>query len=211
MVIRDGSARFQVLSPTLIRLEYAADERFEDAPTLTALHRRARKTRVRTEIVDGVRVIRTPRATLRYGVGSGPFGPTNLTLAIEVAGKRQTVHPAFTGASTAHADTPPPFATQPNPGDPAPRTQGNLGGWYRALDGQSGPVPLHDGILSRDGWYLLDDSISPRLIEGGRWYSPRPDHAGPYQDGYLFAYGHDYAAGLRDFRDLTGAAPLLPR
>ena len=211
VVIRDGPARFEVLSPTLFRLEYAADESFEDAPTLTALHRRAPQTRVRTEVVDGVRVIRTPRATLRYGLGSGPFNATNLTLTIEVAGKRRTVHPVFLGASTARADTPPPYATQPTPGDPAPRTQGNLGGWYRALDGQSGPVPLHDGILSRDGWYLLDDSISPRLVEGGSWYSPRPDRAGPYQDGYLFAYGHDYAAGLRDFRDLTGAAPLLPR
>ena len=72
-------------------------------------------------------------------------------------------------------------------------------------------MPLHDGILSRDGWYLLDDTISPLLVEGGRWYVPRPERTGAYQDGYLFAYGRDYAAGLRDFRALTGAAPLLPR
>src|SRR6266508_2472567 len=36
--VRDGSARFEVLTPTLIRLEYAADGRFEDA----ALSRRLR-------------------------------------------------------------------------------------------------------------------------------------------------------------------------
>ena len=211
VVIRDGAARFEVLSPTLIRLEYAADGNFEDLPTLTAVHRGAPRSKVRTTVLNGMRVIRTSRAVLRYRRNSGPFGPSNLELSIEVGGKPRTVHPAFPGASTARADTPPPFATQPNPGDRAPRTNGNLGGWYRALDGQSGPVPLHDGILSRDGWYLLDDSISPRLVEDGRWYSPRPERAGPYQDGYLFAYGRDYAAGLRDFRDLTGAAPLLPR
>ena len=211
VVIHDGQARFEVLSPTLIRLEYAEDKVWEDGPTLTALHRGAPHAKVSSRVVDGVRVIRTPRAVLRYTRHSGPFGPSNLALTIEVGGKRQTVNPSFTGVTTARAESPPPVATQPNPGDPAPRTAGNLGGWYRGLDGQSGPVPLHDGILSRDGWYLLDDSISPLLVEGGGWYAPRPDHAGPYQDGYLFAYGHDYAAGLRDFRDLTGAAPLLPR
>ena len=58
-----------------------------------------------------------------------------------------------------------------------------------ALDNQSGPVPLHDGVLSRDGWYLLDDSGSPLLTDGGRWYAERPSHAGAYQDGYLFGYG----------------------
>ena len=158
-----------------------------------------------------MRVIKTSRAVLRYRLGSGPFGPQNLSLTLEVGGKRRTVTPAFGGASVARADTPPPVVTPPQPGDPAPRTHGNLGGWYRGLDGQSGPVPLHDGILSRDGWYLLDDTISPLLVEGGRWFAPRPAHDGPYQDGYLFAYGHDYAAGLRDFRDLTGPAPLLPR
>jgi Glycosyl hydrolases family 31/Domain of unknown function (DUF5110) len=211
VVIHDGPARFEVLSPTLFRLEYAADGGFEDAPTLTALHRRAPRTKVRTRVVEGVRVIKTSRAVLRYRLDSGPFGPSNLALTIQVGAERRTVHPSFTATSAVRADAGPPVATSPNPGDPAPRTSGNLGGWYRGLDGQGAAVPLHDGILSRDGWYLLDDTTSPRLIEDGRWYSPRPDHAGPYQDGYLFAYGHDYAAALRDFRELTGAAPLLPR
>ena len=211
VVIHDGPARFEVLSPTLIRLEYAEDRNFENSPTLTAARRGAGRVAVTTRRSGGVRVIRTSRAVLRYRLGSGPFGPQNLSLSLEVGGKRRTVTPAFGGASVAHADTPPPIVTPPQPGDPAPRTHGNLGGWYRGLDGQSGPVPLHDGILSRDGWYLLDDTISPLLVEKGRWFAPRPPHDGPYQDGYLFAYGDDYVDGLRDFRDLTGPAPLLPR
>ena len=211
VVIHDGPARFEVLSPTLIRLEYAADHGFENSRTLTAVQRGAPRTKVSTSRNHGTRVIKTSRAVLRYRLGSGPFGPENLSLRIEVGGKRRTVTPAFGGASVARGATTPPVATPPQPGDPAPRTHGNLGGWYRGLDGQAGPVPLHDGILSRDGWYLLDDTISPLLVEGGRWFAPRPPHDGPYQDGYLFAYGDDYATGLRDFRDLTGAAPMLPR
>lgn len=211
--VRDGPARFQVLSPTLIRLEYAEDGRFEDSPTLTAIHRGPTRAKVRTRVVDGFRVIKTSRTLLRYRIGAGPFDASNLTLTTRIGGERRTVNPTFavdTTTTVASAD-PPPIATAANPGDSAPRTQGNLGGWYRGLDGQSGPVPLHDGILSRDGWYLLDDTESPLLIDGGTWYASRSEHSGAYQDGYLFAYGHDYVAGLRDFRDLTGPAPLLPR
>ena len=35
----DGAARFQVITPTLIRMEYAADGRFEDRPTFNAIAR----------------------------------------------------------------------------------------------------------------------------------------------------------------------------
>ena len=210
--VRDGPARIQVLTPTLFRLEFAADERFEDAPTLTAIRRGPTRGKVRTRVVDGLRVVKTSRAILRYRIGAGPFDASNLKLTMRGDGEKFAARPSFpTGTTTSRAPDPPPVATLANPGDPAPRTQGNLGGWYRGLDGQSGPVPLHDGILSRDGWYLLDDTISPLLVDGGRWYAPRPGHSGGYQDGYLFAYAHDYAAALGDFRDLSGPAPLLPR
>jgi hypothetical protein len=190
-VIRDGPARFEVLSPGLIRLQYAADERFEERPTLTVAERKRPRARFTTKLVDGVRVIRTSTATLAYRVGSGPFDPSNLSLRLR--GRKGVAHPGFGDP------------------DPAAPTPGNLGGWYRGLDGQPGPVPLHDGLLSREGWYLLDDTASPLLTEGGRWYEPRPPRSGPYQDGYLFAYGPDYVGALRDFRALAGAAPLLPR
>ena len=88
--------------------------------------------------------------------------------------------------------------------NPAP-----LGGWRRSLDITNGPVPLHEGVLSRAGWYLLDDSATAILTSD--WFEQRPAREGGYQDLYLFGYGTDYARGLRDLRALTGAAPLLPR
>jgi len=185
-VIQDGPARFEVLSPGLIRLEYAADRQFEDRPTLTVADRAAPQARFETRVVDGVRVIRTAKMTVSYRLDGGPFDASNLALRLRDA---ETVfHPSFGGESG-----------------------GNLGGWYRGLDNQTGPVELHDGLLSRDGWFLLDDTTSPLLTEGGRWYEPRPERSGPYQDGYLFAYGPDYVDALRDFRALAGPAPLLPR
>lgn len=210
--VRDGPARFQVLSPSLIRLEYAEDGGFEDRPTLTAATRPAAATKFRTRVVDGVREIRTSRILLRYLIGSGPFTPATLTLRFELGGKKHTSHPGFPAPLPAASTTSPPQVPPPNPDlDPSPVTAGNLGGWYRGLDSQLGPVPLHDGLLSRDGWYLLDDSTGPLLIEGGRWYEQRAARSGAYQDGYLFAYGDDYVRALADFRKLTGSAPLLPQ
>ena len=207
--VRDGTARFQVITPTLIRIEYAADAAFEDRPTLTVPARGHRPPPYRTSVKDGIRVIRTDEAVLRYRLGSGPFDPSNLRLKLNGFG---SVRPGFPAAAPIPSSAPAPTVPAPNPDpDPAPATAGNLGGWYRGLDNQSGPVPLHDGLLSRDGFYVLDDTTSALLVEGGRWYAERPAHAGPYQDGYLFAYGSDYQRALADFRALTGPAPLLPR
>jgi alpha-glucosidase (family GH31 glycosyl hydrolase) len=192
--VTDGLARFQVLSPTLIRLEYAADGRFEDRPTFNAVARHLPVPAYTTTITGGTRVIRTARLTLRWQRGSGPFTPA--TLSIDVQGTTQTAHPAFRAPGQ-------PYTLQ------APTTPTQLGGWRRGLDGQAGPTALGDGLLTRDGWYLLDDSTTA-IYDHGR-LTPRPQRAQPYQDGYFFGYGHDYVAGLRDLHDLTGAAPLLPR
>src|SRR4051794_32943689 len=70
--IRDGPARFEVISPTLVRLEYAADRSFEDRPTLTVPARDFATPPFHTRVHKGVREIRTARMTLRYRLGSGP-------------------------------------------------------------------------------------------------------------------------------------------
>jgi alpha-glucosidase (family GH31 glycosyl hydrolase) len=170
-----------VITPSLVRLEYADDGAFEDGPTQLTQGRLASSARFTTSVADRDRVIRTSRITLRWKRDSGPFAQGNLSVRI---GKR-IVYPA------------------PGP-NPSP-----LGGWRRSLDLVDGPRALHEGMLSRGGWYLLDDSATALMKDG--WFAPRPAHTGAYQDLYLFAYGDDYMRGLRDLRALTGAAPLLPR
>ena len=100
-------------------------------------------------------------------------------------------------------------------GDPIPDAEdptgtANLGGGLRSLDIKSGEVPLWDGILSRAGWYLLNDSKTA-LMESDGWVSSRPTHEGGYQDAYFFGYGTAYQTALKDFYKLTGNPPLLPR
>jgi hypothetical protein len=210
-----GNARFQVLTPTLLRLEYSPDGSFEDRPTLNAANRDFDPPPFRTRRVDGQLQITTSQMSVTYDLGSGRFGPDNLAVELEVAGRTVVGRPSFPAPT--EYQSPPSLRPTATPAyvddDPAFRfpSRGNLGGWYRALDGSPGPVRLHDGLLSRRGWYLLDDSRTVLPTSGPRGFEPRPVDDGSYQDGYLFGYGHDYRRGLRDLTALVGPAPLLPR
>jgi alpha-glucosidase (family GH31 glycosyl hydrolase) len=87
-----------------------------------------------------------------------------------------------------------------------------LGGYRRGLDGVSGSAATTPGLLYQDGWTLLDDTTSAIFDNATKTVSPRPGHNGqPYQDGYVFGYGHDYQQGLADLATLTGPSELLPR
>lgn len=187
--VRDGNARFTVITPTLIRMEYAADGQFEDRPTQTVAERPLTDVAFQNRFENGELLIDTGALSLRYRRGSGPFGPDNLVIAMQRGNERVEARPDWS------------FAPQP----------GNLGGWRRGLDNERDPQPLFEGLLSRAGWYLLNDSNTALLTESSPGFMQRPDHGGTYQDGYLFGYGLDYPQGLADLRTLTGAAPLLPK
>lgn len=187
VTVRDGDARFEVLSPSLIRAEYAPGARFEDRPTLTAVRRAPARVRVTTRVRAGWREIRTARMTLRWRRGSGPFTPTTLRLRFGA------------GADAIETGADPGVAQQA------------LGGWTRALDLQTGPVPLHPGILAREGWHVVDDTTTAVLTDTPPGFASRAADAAERRDWYVFAYGADRVRALRDLRRMTGAAPLLDR
>lgn len=81
-----------------------------------------------------------------------------------------------------------------------------LGGTASTLDGADGAIPLSGGVCSRDGIALFDDSDSLLLGEDG-WVEPRAEGT---TDLYLFCYGHDYEAAVRDLYRITGAPPMVP-
>ena len=83
----------------------------------------------------------------------------------------------------------------------------NLKGTARTLDAADGAIPLENGILSRSGYSVIDDSKSLLLDEVGWIRSPRMEHT----DIYFFGYGHNYLECLKDFYHLCGNTPLLPR
>ncbi|ACU70914.1 glycoside hydrolase family 31 [Catenulispora acidiphila DSM 44928] len=91
--VLDGSARFEVLTPTLIRMEYAGDNQFQDAATFNAVNRSFPAVSYTTSVSGGYRVITTSSITLRYKEGSGPFTAANTS--ITVAGSSATAAPSF--------------------------------------------------------------------------------------------------------------------
>ncbi|MBB4741779.1 hypothetical protein BJY16_005238 [Actinoplanes octamycinicus] len=85
-----GDARFQILSPTLIRTEYATGGRFTDTDTFTVIGRDDfAPVRFTQRVSRGWLTIDTGAATLRYRVGSGPFTGDNLSVRLKAG--RQTV------------------------------------------------------------------------------------------------------------------------
>ena len=84
---------------------------------------------------------------------------------------------------------------------------GNLKGTYRTLDGANGAVNLGDGVMSKDGVAIVDDTTSLILNTDGTIGERRKTQ----KDEYYFAYNHDYRACLKDFFSLCGKVPLVPR
>lgn len=88
--------------------------------------------------------------------------------------------------------------------------KGNLKGTIRTLDGVEGETELEPGLLSKDGWVIIDDSKTP-LFDKSEWHWVIPRSKGDYQNWYFFGYGHDYKKALYDFTHVAGKIPIPPR
>ena len=206
-VVTIGNARFTVLTPELIRMEWAADGKFEDHASFVFLNRRLPVPRFESQYEDmGVKhnlTIKTSALVLTYNSitttgADNRFTPENLKIELTVDGKPVVWH----------------F------GDKDPD---NLQGTTRTLDGALGSKtrePIEPGLVSRSGWALVDDSTRPlfdsadfSFKEGEKspwpWVIERP--AGDRQDLYFFGYGHDYRKALGDYVKVAGRIPLPPR
>ena len=202
-VVRIGNARFTVLTPQLIRMEWAADGKFEDHASLVFLNRHLSVPKFAVSTTDGgsTHLIKTDALSLAYKVAQdngGKFSADNLQVDFTSNGKRVSWRPGM-------EDT------------------GNLMGTTRTLDGALGGKtrePIDPGLISRDGWVVVDDSSRPlfdsadfRFAQGENspwpWVVQRP--AGARQDWYFFGYGHNYKEALSDFTRVAGKIPLPPR
>lgn len=88
-----------------------------------------------------------------------------------------------------------------------PSKKENLKGTARTLDMTNGTVKIGEGVMAKNGVAVYDDSKSFLLNDDGT-VSPRDKGA---KDIYVFAFGHDYIGGLKEFYALTGFTPLLPK
>ncbi len=199
-VVVVGNARFTVLTPEMIRIEWAADGKFEDHASFVFINRRLPVPKFSKEEAGRKLTLKTSALTLTYDGSSadGRFTPENLRIELTLDGKQVTWHPGVTDSE-------------------------NLQGTTRTLDGARGNKtrePIEQGLVSRSGWSLVDDSARPlfdstnfSFKEGENspwpWVIERP--AGEHQDWYFFGYGHDYRKALGDYVKVAGRIPLPPR
>ncbi|WP_278973464.1 glycoside hydrolase family 31 protein [Alistipes finegoldii] len=189
-VVTSGNARFTVLTPQLIRMEWSADGQFEDRATLTFVNRETPVPEFKVRESKSKLTITTPALTLTY-LKNGKFSDKNLKAVFTLNGREVVWTPGMENPQ-------------------------NLLGTTRTLDGADGSKlkePMEQGILSRAGWSLIDDSqrhvLTPDGSEWKEWVEARPE--GDRQDLYLFAYGHDYKQALADYALVAGRAPMPPK
>ncbi len=180
-IVQGDKYRFTVLTPQLIRLEYDEAGIFEDRATQVVLNRNFPVPEFRVvEKPDSLEII-TSKLYLVYD--KKRFSKNGLSIDVNgnVSDWKSKWH---FGESFV-----------------------NLKGTARTLDEADGAVALEDGILSHNGFSVLDDSKSLIIDEDG-WVTPRE---GNRIDTYFFGYGRDYLECLKDFFRLCGETPLIPR
>ena len=95
---------------------------------------------------------------------------------------------------------------------------GNLLGTYRTLDacdgnvkvewsGEREEIQLENGVVSRKGVAVYDDTHSLILGEDGKLYQREDDEL----DVYIFAYGNDYRGAIKALYGICGSVPMIPK
>ncbi len=207
--IIEGEARFQFLTPSLVRMEYSPSGTFVNAPTAVIKKRDWPAVSLVSKKEDGWLTVRTSEMTLRYRLGSGKFEAGSL----EVTWRDST---GFHSWHRGEVDSL------------------NLGGLTYSLDNVSKSTllstgngrlvsPVNDtvpginvilraaqpGLLSLGGYAFINDSRTPVWNARDEWIEPRKDTSN--QDWYLFVYGRNYRKVLNEYAELSGHIPMIPR
>ncbi len=172
------SYRFTVLTDRLIRLEYDKTGVFEDRASQSVFFRDFPEVKFSVKKSGGKLTLETEKLVLTYKENA-VFSPENLEIQLKDA---------------------------PNTLWHFGAVLDNLGGTTKTLDTVDGPCEVEDGVCSRSGVAVLDDSNSLLLEEDG-WIGVRAEDT---QDLYFFGYGFDYIGAVQALYKLTGAPPMLP-
>ncbi|MBW3091912.1 alpha-glucosidase [Bifidobacterium sp. 82T10] len=193
-VVQGDRWRIGILTDSLVRLEWSDSGAFVDDRTQTVVNRdfgSVPRFDVRRD-ADGWIDIETDH--LRISYNGEPFSAEGLAVTVK--------------------DSPSQHGTW-RYGD---AQSANRGGTTRTLDQVDGPASLEPGLLSGDGWAIIDDSadnlvrdmpeVNGRTNPFGEWVKAKP-HA--TRDLYVFGHAGRIREALRDYYRLTGPVPLLPR
>ena len=200
-VVKAGNARFTVLTPEMIRIQYSETEQFEDRATFAVVNRNLPVPRFKQERKGGYLYIKTDALTLQYKLGGKIDATPNdevLRITFRLNGRDVIWYPGKDDAM-------------------------NLLGTTRTLDGQLGDnkrSEMEKGLLSRAGWSIIDESPLTKRGDGSttfafdgtqdgiEWVAEPVDKQAI--DWYFMGYGHQYKKALADFTKVGGRQPMPP-
>lgn len=174
--------RFTILTEKIIRIEYDTDLNFVDQASQLVWYRNLAEVDFKIKKTKEKLIIETNQLKLNYLRNKKTPNSKNLTIKIKDS------------AEIWHYGE---------------GNQQNFKGTHRTLDGIDGAISLEEGLLSKSGWTIIDDSNSLLFTESG-WLEKRSNNS-DYCDLYFLAYGTQYKSILQDFSKLTGEIPLIPR
>jgi len=194
-IVESGNARFTILTPSLIRMEYQSSRAFEDRATLAVVNRYLPTPQFSQSTQNGWLTITTSKMTLSYQVGMA-FSSSSLKISGSAFGSW-------------------------NFGD---KNEGNLLGTIRSLDEldvislnctENANTTVHGeslhcqwGLISRRGWAIVDDSTNWCLDNENDWWTSKNNDQ---VDQYFFGHGLDYKAALFDYTLIGGKTAMPPR
>ncbi|MEA4975002.1 MAG: glycoside hydrolase family 31 protein [Paludibacter sp.] len=180
--------RFTILTPSLIRMEWSADGSFMNEATLAFINRNLETPKFRAIDSKKKLIIQTEKLTLTYLKGE-KFNSNNLSVSFMLEGKMKIWKPGMLDEENLKGTM---------------RTLDRLEGWHEDK--------LEEGIISRNGWALVDDSKSPVLVDDTQWtHWVKENTRKDVYDWYFFGYGHDYKQALFDFTHIAGKIPMPPK
>lgn len=185
-IIKGEKYRFSLLSERLIRFEYSETGKFCD--NLTPLVMNRKFDIVKYHILqndDKSLIFETPYFTVEYQKNK-PFKGTNAYPGMYLRVVIKQLNTTW-------------FYQNPE--------VKNFKGNFVSLDNFDGRLNMEKGLYSQDGFASIDDTDSLIFDDNGT-LAPRTDKE---IDVYLFAYKKDFALCLKDYFNLTGYPPLIPR
>lgn len=174
-----GNRRITFITDNLVRLEYALDKKFLNDSTLFAVNRGNFNVEVKVESDSNRYVFKTSVITLEMIDDGYPFGVSNMSVKFKHIDKEMTWKLSS-------------------------KQKGNLMGAIKTLDLVDGYADRMEGLLSRDGWYMINDS-GKDVYKNGTLLLRDKDHI---QDFYLFVYGTDYKSAMRSLITISGPIPM---
>ncbi len=188
-VILFNNYRFTILTPSLIRIEKG---NFCDDATITVFYRNTPNVKYEYQIDGSIITIKTSKVTLTYDTLK-EYSKNYMVFNDDKTSEKRYLNNDYNLKGTMRT-----LDTHFNGGFCVAR---------EITDFRIETLPLENGVLSKNGVSIIDDSLSPVIKEDGLPYERCEEEL----DIYVLMHLNDYYGALNDFYLITGKTPLVPR